>query len=174
MKKRTLLPILLATTVMGTSMTAFAATPMYKPLSEYGYTGVPNIKVTLPDSTKNAINNAVDEAVKDLDIKFLTTPTITECRYIHSYGYYYPSRLQIRWGEVEDATSYEIIIKKTNGTERTYTSNYNSLIVNEGEDDFITCCVMGGTVKVRAVKGNGSLYSLWTEENTIACNRLFH
>lgn len=173
MKKRTLLPILLAT-VMGTSMTAFAATPMYKPLSEYGYTGVPNIKVTLPDSTKDAINNAVDEAVKDLDIKFLTTPTITECRYIHSYGYYYPSRLQIRWGEVEDATSYEIIVKKSDGTVCTYTSNYNSLSINEGEDDFITGCVMGGTVKVRAVKGNGSLYSLWTEENTIACNRLFH
>ena len=33
---------------------------------------------------------------------------------------------------------------------------------------------MGGTVKVRAVKDSGTAYSLWTEEDTIACNKVFH
>lgn len=174
MMKKRLLPILLTLAVIGINTTALAATPMYKPLSEYGYTGVPDITVTLPDNAKDAVNNAVDEAVKDLDIKFLSTPSINECRYVHSYGYYYPSRLQVRWNEVEDATSYEIIVKKPDGTEHTYTSNYSSLIVTEGKDDFIVECVNGGTVKVRAVKDNGAVYSLWTGENTISCNRLVH
>ena len=80
----------------------------------------------------------------------------------------------MRWNEVEDATSYEIIVKKPDGTEHTYTSTGTSLIVNKGSDEFMTECVMGGTVKVRAVKGGGEAYSMWTEEDTISCNVLFH
>lgn len=173
-KKRALLSVLLAGTILGTSMTAFAATPSYKPLSEYGYTGVPNIKIVLPDSVKESINKQVQESVKDLDIKFLDTPEITECRYIHGKAFYDKNRLQIRWDEVEDATSYEIVVTKKDGDKHTYTSNYNSLIVEKGKDKFMTDCVMGGTVKVRAVKDDGAMYSLWTEEDTIACNKAFH
>ena len=113
--------------------------------------------------------------VDNIDVAFITTtPVITENRFIHSKAFYEKTRLQVRWKEVENATSYEILVTKQDGTEHTYTSTGTSLTVNKGSDDFMTECVMGGTVKVRAVKGDGEAYSMWTEEDTISCNVLFH
>lgn len=77
-KAKKIIVMSLATTMLlGSTLTAHAATPQYKPLSEYGYTGVPKITVKLPDSYQTGISNAVEDAVKDLDIKLLNTPTIT-------------------------------------------------------------------------------------------------
>lgn len=163
--------------ITGVCTTSYAATPSYNPLIDYGYTGVPEINtddIELPDAVKDAIARDVKERVKNLDIKLLTTPQITENRYIHGRVFWDKNRLQVRWNAVDEATSYEIKVKKKDGSEKTYTSTYTSLIVNKNEDDFITDCVMGGTVKVRAVKDDGALYSLWTDEDTIACNRVFH
>lgn len=168
MKKKLLLPILLTVSILGTSMTSLACSPTYKPLG----IKFPNIKVELSDSVKKAVEKAVEDAVKDLDIKLLSTPKITECRYIHSRAIWDPNRLVVRWDEVEDATSYEIMVTKADGTSRTYTSNYTSLIVDKNEDDFITGCPKPATVKVRAVKDDGALYSLWTEEDDVACNAI--
>lgn len=168
MKKKLLLPILLTVSILGTSMTSLACSPLYKPLG----IKLPDINIELSDGVKNAVDKAVEDAVKDLDIKLLSTPKITECRYIHSNVFYSKSRLQVRWDEVEDATSYEIMVTKADGTSRTYTSNYTSLIVDKNEDDFITGCPKPATVKVRAVKDDGALYSLWTEEDDVACNAI--
>lgn len=176
MKKKLVVAILLAITVMGTGMTVFAATPLYKPLSEYGYTNIPKVKIDIFEQYPG-LKDTIDEQVKEYlkDIKLLSTPEITEATYHHKTVYYGDTnRLQVRWNEVEDATSYEILVTKKDGTGHTYISEDTSLIVKKGEDDFITDCVMGGAVKVRAVKDDGAVYSLWTEEDTISCNRLFH
>ena len=37
--------LMVMTLTLGITSTAFACTPLYKPLSEYGYTGVPDVKV---------------------------------------------------------------------------------------------------------------------------------
>ena len=160
--------VVIAAMVMGASITAFAGfTPKYKPLSESGYNGVPEVKVTLSDSTKEGINKSVEEAVKNLDIKLLKTPNIISSKYIHAG---YKDQLFVCWDKVEDATSYEILVKKPDGSTHTYTSNYPLLIVYREDDGFISDCITSGTVKVRAVKDNGALYSLWTKEITISCN----
>ena len=157
---------------MSCTLSVFACSPTYKPPK---LPKVPEIHVGIPDEYKDGVSQAIDEHIKEnLNIKLLNTPTITECRYIHGRAFWDKSRLQVRWDAVDEATSYEIKVTKSDGTEKTYTSDYTSLVINKDEDDFITGCVMGGTVKVRAVKDNGSLYSLWTEEDTIACNVLFH
>lgn len=157
---------------MSCTLSVFACSPTYKPPK---LPTIPEIHVGIPDEYKDGVSQAIDEHIKEnLNIKLLNTPTITECRYIHGRAFWDKSRLQVRWDAVDEATSYEIKVTKSDGTEKTYTSDYTSLVVNKDEDDFITGCVMGGTVKVRAVKDNGALYSLWTEEDTIACNVLFH
>lgn len=51
--------------ILGITITVFAVTPQYKPLSEYGYTGVPDIDVKIPEEYQVGIDKAVDEAVKE-------------------------------------------------------------------------------------------------------------
>ena len=151
MKKKLLVAVFI-TTILGNSMTVSAGfTPMYKPAS----VKIPEIHVELPDGVKDAVAKAAKEAVDNK-------------------AFYEKTRLQVRWKEVENATSYEILVTKQDGTEHTYTSTGTSLIVNKGSDEFMTECVMGGTVKVRAVKGDGEAYSMWTEEDTMSCTVLFH
>lgn len=63
-KLSTLLTVL--TTILGTTVTTYAATPLYKPLSEYGYTGVPDIdKDDLSEDTNKMIENAVEIYFKE-------------------------------------------------------------------------------------------------------------
>lgn len=42
----------------------FAITPPYKPLSEYGYNGVLEIKIELPDDMKAGVDAAVQEQLE--------------------------------------------------------------------------------------------------------------
>lgn len=163
----------LLTLILSFSIQSYAVSPVIKvPTIKIPEININNIE--LPDNVKDAINESVKEDIKNLDIKLLTTPQITENRYIHSRVFWDKNRLQIKWNTINEATSYEIKVKKKDGSEKIYTTTYTYLIVNKNEDDFITDCVMGGTVKIRAVKDNGSVYSLWTDEDTIACNKIFH
>ena len=41
--------LMVMTLTLGITTTAFSVTPKYKPLSEYGYTGVPDIDVKIPE-----------------------------------------------------------------------------------------------------------------------------
>ena len=146
------------------SITSYAVTPAIK---------LPTVKIPgispsweLPESIKMDIEKLIEGKLK--------IPKITENRYIHGRAYWDKDRLQVRWDAVDEADFYEIIVKKKDGTEKTYISSYNVLVINKNDDDFITGCVMGGTVKVRAVKDDGSVYSLWTEEDRISCNKVLH
>ena len=159
-----LMALAIATSIFaGTSVTSLAYSPLYKPPK---MPSIPNITVTLPDSVKQSVDETVKQQVENINL--LDTPEITENRYIHSNVFYSPSRLQVRWNPVTDATSYEICITKTDGTSHTYTSNYASLLIEK--DEFITGCPRGATVKVRAL--NDEHYSLWCAEDTVACNSI--
>ena len=139
-------------------------------LNENQFNGSDIIKQIIENKNINT-----KEYVKD--IKLLSTPEITEATYHHKTVYYGDTnRLQVRWNAVDDATSYEIVVTKSDGTSRTYTSNYTSLIVKKGSDDFITECTnqngKSAKVKVRAVKNDGEVYSLWTDDETVSCNSI--
>lgn len=152
------------TFVFSFSAQCYAVTPAIKIPS----TKIPGISPgwELPASIKMDIEKLIEGKLK--------LPKITENRYIHGKAFYDKDRLQVTWNEVDEATSYEIAVKKKDGTEKTYTSSYNALVINKNDDDFITGCVMGGIVKVRAVKDDGTAYSLWTEEDRISCNKVLH
>ena len=145
----------------GANVSTYAVTPQYRP---------PKTDFTIEDII-NAVENYLKEHPIDIDIDKIDAPEITEAIYRHSKAFYEDTRLQARWSEVENADHYEIKITKTNGDSKTYTSNYESLTVNEGSDNFIIDCVRSGKIKVRAVSANGN-YSNWSEEKTISCNSL--
>ena len=65
-KLKTLIAVVM-TLVMttGVAITSFASTPKYKPLSEYGYTGVPDINVTIPDEYSDGINKAIKDSIAE-------------------------------------------------------------------------------------------------------------
>ena len=54
--------LMVMTLTLGVTTTAFAVTPKYKPLSEYGYTGVPDIDVKIPEEYQAGIDKAAEEA----------------------------------------------------------------------------------------------------------------
>lgn len=170
-KRNAIAGILAATMLFGSSMTANAYSPFYKPPK---LPTIPEIHVELSDGLKDAIKKEAEEAVENLDIKILQTPEIVECRYIHGRAIWDKSRLQIRWEGVPDATSYEIKIVKTDGAEKTYTETDTSLLVYPGDDEFITSCINSATVQIRAVENDGEHYSLWSEGDVVACNQVFH
>lgn len=172
MKKRITISLLIAIMLIaGTPITSFACTPQY----DVDMPEIPEIHVELPDEYKDGVDKAVQEQLKDLEIKLLKKPEITRASYIH-FGK--KSRMQIEWNPVDEDTSYEIKITKPDGTSHTYTSKKAKLIVKIGKDKFIKGCPKqridskweSAKVKVRAVKNDGEVYSLWSKEETIGCN----
>lgn len=166
MKRRFLIVAILTMSILGSTMSVSAVTPR---LSTPPSITIPKITVTLPDGVKDSVKNYVDNNVH---INLLTTPTISKCTYVHSNAFYQKNRLQVEWNSVEDATSYEVLVTKKDGTEHTYKTTSTHLIVNKGSDNFVDDCMNGGTVKVRAVKNDNEVYSLWTNAMTISCNTL--
>lgn len=63
--KRFMALVLSAVIFTGTCTTSNAATPLYKPLSEYGYTGVPEIHVELSDEVNKSIEKVAEKAVEE-------------------------------------------------------------------------------------------------------------
>ena len=173
MKKLTkLFAITMALTMM-ISSNALACSPLYKPLSEYGYTGVPDVEVELSDEAKASINNAVQDYISKM---VLDTPEIKSATYWHKNYFIRKSNLVIAWKPVEDATSYKVEITKPDGTKRTYETINTYLVLSEGSDEFITgCfkqenenCVQYATVRVRAY-GENETFSPWSDVAEISC-----
>lgn len=167
-----LFAITMALTMM-ISANAFACSPLYKPLSEYGYTGVPDVEVELSDEAKASINNAVQDYISKM---VLDMPEINSAIYWHKNYFIRKSNLVIAWKPVEDATSYKVEITKPDGTKRTYETINTYLVLNEGSDEFITGCfeqededrVKYATVRVRAY-GDNETFSPWSDVAEISC-----
>ena len=174
MKKFTkLFAIAMALTMM-ISTTAFACSPLYKPLSEYGYTGVPDVEVELSDEAKASIGNAVQDYISKM---VLDIPEINSAIYWHKNYFIRKSNLVITWKPVEDATSYKVEITKPDGTKKEYETINTYLIMSEGADEFITGCfkqdnesgVQYATVRVRAY-GENETFSPWSDKRDIGCS----
>lgn len=145
MKK--LVSIIMALTLaMALPMTAQAGfTPMY----DVDMPEIPDIHVELPDSTKDAIEQAVQ---KRLEKMVLSQPVITSA---YHWQTRYSSGLYVAWNQVGCATSHKIEVTMPDGTTVTYDTQYNWIyLYNTGD-------LTGATVKVKAYGEDGT-YSLWS------------
>ena len=152
MKKKHTVIALIMTLVMACSMTAQAGfTPRY----DVDMPKIPDIHVELPDSTKDAIDQAVQ---KQLEKMVLSQPVIINAYHWHTR---YSSGLYVAWKPVNGATSHKVEITKQDGTTATYDTQYNWLyLYNLGNLD-------GATVTIRAY-GEDETYSPWSEPVEIA------
>ena len=151
--------------IMVMKINSYACSPLY----DVDMPEIPEIKVELSDEMKVAIDKAVEEKIKEnLEIKFLTMPELIEATYRHSTCRFLPDILMIRWEAVKEATSYDIKLTSPDGTEKTYSSEYNTLILLNDDSETESLCHY--SVSIRAVKDDGALYSLWTEKEDISCN----
>lgn len=102
----------------------------------------------------------------------LETPQITDASYRHNGVYsFLPDHLRVHWSEVEGADHYEVLVTKKDGTTKTYTESVPSLLRYGKDDEFLSKCVAGGTVSVRAVDESGNV-SEWSEPEEISHNQL--
>lgn len=102
----------------------------------------------------------------------LDTPQITDASYRHNGVYsFLPDHLRVHWTEVEGADHYEVLVTKKDGTSKTYTESVPSLLRCGKDDVFLSECISGGTVSVRAVDKSGNV-SGWSEPEEISHNQL--
>ena len=145
--KKLLSTIMALTLAMALPMTAQAGfTPHY----DVDMPTVPDIHVELPDATKDAINQAVQQQLEKM---VLSQPVITNA--YHWQTRYY-SGLYVAWNQVECATSHKVEITKADGTVLTYDARYNWLYLYNLKN------LDGATVRVKAY-GEDETYSLWSE-----------
>ena len=100
----------------------------------------------------------------------LDTPVLGTTRFIHQ-SLYSPDVLSLDWNDVEGAVSYEVEI--THGDTKVYTTDYSGLGISANRgDSFVSGCMRGAKVRVRAVDKDGN-FSDWSKEGTVGCNK-FH
>ena len=108
--------LMVMTLTLGITITVFAVTPQYKPLSEYGYTGVPDIDVKIPEEYQAGIDKAVKESIrqgiisdKDCDYQSLMIKpelVLTKNEF-NSNG---ERHIKINWKHISGADEYRIYI----------------------------------------------------------------
>lgn len=64
----------------------------------------------------------------------------------------------MQWGEVDNATSYEVMVTKTDGTKKTYTTSYNAFV----RANYYENGLENATVRVKAY-GENETFSLWSD-----------
>ena len=116
---------------------------------------IPDIHVKLPDATKDAIDQAVQQQLEKM---VLSQPVITNA--YHWQTRYY-SGLYVAWNQVECATSHKVEVTKQDGTVLIHDARYNWIyLYNTGD-------LTGATVRVKAF-GDDETYSLWSDPVEIA------
>lgn len=116
-----------------------------------------------------------DEEPDQGDQKEYAVPENLRSEFRHKNGVYIytDDHLDIQFDDTEGAVSYEIMIGTDDTFEesKTYkrTSSY-LYIYSGGEDEFVSSCMNGYQVKVRANYEDGD--SEWSELDTVSCNSL--
>lgn len=98
----------------------------------------------------------------------LEKPTIQSASYFRKtlrYGTY--SCLNVRWDEVENATSYEVKVTKSDGTEKVFSTSYSFFIASNYSDDFLSSGMDDAVIKVKAY-GENETFSLWSDEMSVS------
>lgn len=80
----------------------------------------------------------------------------------HLYGC-----LSVQWDKVDNATSYEVLVIKPDGTKKTYTTSYNTLVRANYFDEFLADGMNGVTIRVKAY-GEDETFSLWSDKVVVA------
>ena len=76
------------------------------------------------------------------------------------YGTY--GCLSVQWDKVDNATHYEVMVTKTDGTEKTYATSYNAFVRANYYDEFLKDGLENATVRVKAY-GENETFSLWSD-----------
>ena len=135
---------------------ALACTPPLKP----PHIDIPEIEVKIDDKLQDAIDAA---AKKFLEKNVLEKPSVKYTSYIKRetrYGTY--GCLSVQWDKVDNATHYEVMVTKTDGTEKTYATSYNAFVRANYYDEFLKDGLENATVRVKAY-GENETFSLWSD-----------
>lgn len=155
--RKLLATVLLATLTLTCAVPTMACTPPLNP----PHIDIPEIEVKIDDKLQDAIDAA---AKKFLEKNVLEKPTIWKATCIHRttrYGTY--GCLSVSWNKVNNATSYEVEVTKSDGTQKTYKTSYAVLVKSNYADEFLDDGMDGATVKVKAY-GVDETFSLWSDE----------
>lgn len=133
-----------------------ACTPPLKP----PHIDIPEIEVKIDDKLQDAIDAA---AKKFLEKNVLEKPSVKYTSYIKRtsrYGTY--GCLSASWNKVDNATSYEVEVTKSDGTQKIYTTSYNAFVRANYYDEFLKDGLENATVRVKAY-GENETFSLWSD-----------
>lgn len=134
-----------------------ACTPPLKP----PHIDIPEIEVKIDDKLQAGIDAA---AKKFIEKNVLEKPTIWKATCIHRttrYGTY--GCLSVQWDKVDNATHYEVMVTKMDGTQKTYKTSYAVLVKSNYADEFLKDGLENATVRVKAY-GENETFSLWSDE----------
>lgn len=154
--RKLLATVLLATLTLTCAVPTMACTPPLKP----PHIDIPEIEVKIDDKLQDAIDAA---AKKFWEKNVLEKPSVKYTSYIKRtsrYGTY--GCLSVQWDKVDNATHYEVMVTKTDGTKKTYTTSYNAFVRANYADEFLDDGMDGATVKVKAY-GADETFSLWSD-----------
>ena len=155
--KKLLATVLLVALTLTCAVPTLACTPPLNPPK----IEIPEITVKIDDK----LQSAIDEAAKKFwEKNVLEKPVVKYASYIKRtsrYGTY--GCLSVQWGEVDNATSYEVMVTKTDGTKKTYTTSYNTLVRANYFDEFLADGIDGATIRVKAY-GEDETFSLWSDK----------
>lgn len=154
--KKLLATVLTATLTLTCAVPTMACTPPLNP----PHVEIPEIEVKIDDKLQSAIDAA---AKKFWEKNVLEKPSVKYTSYIKRtsrYGTY--GCLSVQWDKVDNATHYEVMVTKTDGTKKTYTTSYNAFVRANYADEFLDDGMDGATVKVKAY-GADETFSLWSD-----------
>lgn len=154
--KKLLAVVLVATLTLACAMPVKACTPPLNPPK----IEIPEITVKIDDKLQDAMDAATK---KFLEKNVLEKPAITNASYIKRtsrYGTY--GCLSVQWGKVDNATSYSVEVAKADGTKKTYTTSYNTLVRANYFDEFLSEGMEKAVIRVKAY-GENETFSLWSD-----------
>ena len=158
--RKLLATVLLVALTLACAVPTMACTPPLNPPK----VEIPEITVKIDDKLQNAIDEA---AKKFLEKNVLEKPSVKYASYIKRtsrYGTY--GCLSVQWGEVDNATHYEVMVTKTDGTKKTYTTSYNTFVRANYYDEFLKDGLENATVRVKAY-GENETFSLWSDNMVV-------
>lgn len=161
-KRRKLAAIICALTLALSSVVPVSACtpPLKTPSVE-----IPDINFQPDGALKDAIDNAAKNWIEKC---VLATPTVEYASYYKSASRYFNySYVAVKWSKVENATSYNVRIRKADGTWKEYVTTYTAFYSTNYSDDFIANGMDGATVRVRAY-GDNDTFGCWSDDTNIA------
>lgn len=158
--KKIIAVVLMAVLTLACAVPALACTPPLKP----PHIDIPEIEVKIDDKLQDAIDAA---AKKFLEKNVLEKPVVKYASYIKRtsrYGTY--GCLSVQWDKVDNATHYEVMVTKTDGNKKTYTTSYNTLVRANYFDEFLVEGMAGAVIRVKAY-GEDETFSLWSSDMVV-------